>query len=141
VHARMGERALYRPIETPLARTSDPVDVARGLLSLHPFATLYVADLDAITGAGDNQVVLARLQQALPNVTLWVDSGIADQRAASACLAQGFGHVVLGSEAQRDIALVRHLGAEPRALLSLDFRYDAFCGPPELLSHAHIWPE
>lgn len=140
VHARMGQRALYRPIETPLARSSDPVDVARGLLALHPFATLYVADLDAITGAGDNHVALARLRQALPDVTLWVDNGIADQPTASAWLAQGFGHVVLGSEAQSDSALVRHLGAEPRALLSLDFRGDDFCGPPELLSHAHIWP-
>ena len=141
VHARKGERALYRPIETPLARGSDPLDVARGLLALHPFATLYVADLDAITGAGDNHVALARLRQALPDVTLWVDNGIADQDAASAWLAQGFGHVVLGSEAQRDIALVRRLGTEPRALLSLDFRHDAFCGPPDLLSHADVWPQ
>jgi phosphoribosylformimino-5-aminoimidazole carboxamide ribotide isomerase len=50
VRARMGRREEYRPIETPLAPTSDPVDVARGLLSVHPFATLYVADLDAIAG-------------------------------------------------------------------------------------------
>src|SRR4029453_4474178 len=38
VRARMGRRAEYRPIETPLAATSDPVNVARGLLSVHAFA-------------------------------------------------------------------------------------------------------
>src|SRR5690349_17910392 len=141
VHARMGERALYRPIETPLARGSDPLDVARGLIALHPFATLYVADLDAITGAGDNHVALARLRHALPDVTLWVDNGLADQDAARAWLAQGLGHVVLGSEAQSDSALVRELGMEPRVLLSLDFRGEDFCGPPELLADARLWPE
>lgn len=141
VHARMGERALYRPIETPLARGSDPVDVARGLLALHPFATLYVADLDAIMGTGDNRAALGRLQRALPQLTLWVDSGIADQQAVTAWLAQGLGHVVLGSETQRDIALVRRFATEPRAVLSLDFRGDVFQGPAELLTQAQVWPQ
>jgi phosphoribosylformimino-5-aminoimidazole carboxamide ribotide isomerase len=140
VHARMGERAFYRPIETPLARGSDPIDVARGLLAVHSFTTLYVADLDAITGAGDNRAALERLRQALPDLTLWVDNGAADQRAAAAWLAQDLGHVVLGSETQRDVSVIHHFATEPRALLSLDFRGDAFQGPPELLANAHIWP-
>ena len=141
VHARMGERARYRPIETPLARSSDPIDVARGLLAVHPFATLYVADLDAITGAGDNCAALDRLRAAMPDLTLWVDSGIADQHAAAAWLAQDLGHVVLGSETQRDLSVIHHFAAEPRAVLSLDFRGDAFQGPAELLANAHIWPQ
>ena len=141
VHARLGDRALYRPIETPLARGSDPVDVARGLVALHPFATLYVADLDAIMGTGDNRAALGRLQRALPQLTLWVDSGIADQPAATAWLAQGLGHLVLGSETQRDIAVVRRFASEPRTVLSLDFRGDAFQGPPELLTDADAWPQ
>src|ERR1043166_10022328 len=73
VRARMGQRDQYRPIETPLSPTSDPVDVARGLLAVHPFATLYVADLDAIAGRGDNHAALALLRAALPRLTLWVD--------------------------------------------------------------------
>ena len=48
VRARMGDRASYRPLESPLSPTSDPIDVVRGLLSVYPFPTLYVADLDAI---------------------------------------------------------------------------------------------
>ena len=70
VRARMGQRDQYRPIETPLSPTSDPVDVARGLLAVHPFATLYVADLDAIAGRGDNHAALARLRAAFPRLTL-----------------------------------------------------------------------
>ena len=52
VRARMGDRASYRPIESPLSPTSDPVDVVRGLLAAYPFPTLYVADLDAIRARG-----------------------------------------------------------------------------------------
>lgn len=140
VHARMGQRALYRPIETPLAPTSDPVDVARGLMAIHPFATLYVADLDAIGGSGDNRAALARLRQACPQVTLWVDSGIADIAAAAGWLQQDLGHVVLGSETQTDAALVAHFAADARAVLSLDFRGDDFQGPPALLTETARWP-
>ena len=50
VRARMGDRASYRPLESPLSPTSEPVDVVRGLLEVFPFPTLYVADLDAIQG-------------------------------------------------------------------------------------------
>ncbi|HEY6834296.1 MAG TPA: HisA/HisF-related TIM barrel protein [Pseudolabrys sp.] len=141
VHARMGQRDLYRPIETPLARGSDPVEVARGLMSVYPFITLYVADLDAIAGSGDNRAALARVKQALPQVTLWVDSGIADMPAATEWLQQALGHVVLGSETQTDADLVHHLANDPRAVLSLDFRGAVFQGPPALLANPTCWPE
>ncbi|MBL8704261.1 MAG: histidine biosynthesis protein, partial [Rhodospirillales bacterium] len=47
VHARRGDRANYRPIETSLSPSAEPVAVARGLMALHGFRRLYVADLDA----------------------------------------------------------------------------------------------
>src|SRR5262245_5294767 len=89
VHARRGERARYAPIATPLAPTSDPLDVARGLLAIHPFPALYVADLDALMGSGNNRAALARLRAAFPRLTLWVDSGIADAETAEAWLDGG----------------------------------------------------
>jgi len=136
VRARMGERDAYRPIATPLAATPDPVDVAAGLLRLAPFPTLYVADLDAIRGIGDNFAALARLCAAFPGLALWIDNGAADAKALEATRA--YGAPVLGSESQRDSALV---AATPDALLSLDFRGDAFEGPPDLLAKSELWPE
>jgi uncharacterized protein related to proFAR isomerase len=141
VHARMGERDRYRPIETPLARGSDPLDVVTGLMSLHPFSTLYVADLDAITGSGDNRTALQRLTRAFPALTLWVDGGIADFEAAADWLQQGLGHLVLGSETQRDATLAQQLADNRRVVLSLDFRGDDFQGPPDLLAQAEHWPQ
>jgi phosphoribosylformimino-5-aminoimidazole carboxamide ribotide isomerase len=140
VRARMGRRDAYRPIETPLAPTSDPVDVARGLLSIHPFPVLYVADLDAIERRGDNRAGLARLKAALPGMTLWVDNGIAERTAAQAWLAEGLGDLVLGSEAQQSADLVRKLAPNPHVILSLDFRDRAFEGPAALLDDPDGWP-
>jgi len=140
VHARMGRRDEYRPIETPLSPTSDPVDVARGLLSVHAFATLYIADLDAIEGRGDNRRALTRLRVECPQLTLWVDNGISDRRGAEDWLDAGWGSLVLGSETQRDAALVRHFAHDARVALSLDFRGETFQGPPALLHDAGAWP-
>ncbi len=140
VRARMGQRHLYAPIVTPLAATSDPLDVARGLLAVHPFATLYVADLDAIERTGDNGAALRRIQRECPGLSLWVDNGIADAAAAARWLDAGLGSLVLGSESQSDAALVRSLAADARVILSLDFRGETFQGTPEILDHPSIWP-
>jgi len=137
VRARMGQRDQYRPIETPLSPTSHPADVVQGLMSVFPFRTLYVADLDAIEGTGENDAVLGRLRAAFPRLAFWVDNGLAEADAARL----DDGHLVLGSEAQRDAALVASLKHDPRVILSLDFRGDRFIGPPALLDTPDLWPQ
>jgi phosphoribosylformimino-5-aminoimidazole carboxamide ribotide isomerase len=139
VRARMGQRDQYRPIETPLSPTSRPADVVQGLMSVFPFRSLYVADLDAIERTGNNDAVLGRLSAAFPALAFWVDNGLAEAGAARARLDQG--HLVLGSEAQRDAALVTSLKHDPRVILSLDFRGDTFIGPPPLLDMPELWPQ
>jgi HisA/HisF family protein len=140
VRARMGQRDAYRPIETPLSPTSDLVDVARGLLSIYAFKKIYIADLDAIEGRGDNNAALARLGEALPGVELWVDNGIADAGRARDWLGSRTGSLVLGSESQSDSRVIRDLATDPRVVLSLDFRGAAFTGPSALLSEPDGWP-
>jgi phosphoribosylformimino-5-aminoimidazole carboxamide ribotide isomerase len=140
VRARMGQRDRYRPIETPLSPTSDPIDVVQGLFSIYPFKTLYVADLDAIEGRGDNRNILRRLGDAFPRLMLWVDNGIADLQRATDWLTCRLGDLVLGSETQADPAVVRHFAGDRRIALSLDFRGEGFQGPPKLLHDAACWP-
>jgi phosphoribosylformimino-5-aminoimidazole carboxamide ribotide isomerase len=146
VRAQMGQRDRYRPIVTPLAPTSDPVDVMRGLLTVHAFTTFYMADLDAIEGTGDNAKVLHRLRAEFPTLAFWIDNGVADVAAAQRWLDADLGHLVVGSESQKDLALLRQLAgqdsmAKDRIVLSLDFRGDAFQGPPALLDDAAAWPQ
>src|SRR5262245_51456586 len=141
VHSRMGQRDQYRPIRTPLSPTSKPVDVARGLLSVYPFVSVYVADLDAIGGGGgNNDAVLAELKATFPDSTFWVDNGIADSASAERWLAADLGHLVLGSETQKDEAVLRRLGKDDRVILSLDYRGDDFVGPAALLNNVDAWP-
>ena len=140
VHARMGQRDQYRPISTPLSPTSKPIDVARGLLSVYPFGSFYVADLDTIGGSGNNDAVLAELKATFPDRTFWVDNGIADTAGAERWLAADLGDLVLGSETQKDEAVLRRLAKNDRVILSLDYRGDAFVGPAALLSNVDTWP-
>jgi phosphoribosylformimino-5-aminoimidazole carboxamide ribotide isomerase len=140
VHARMGRRDDYRPITSPLSPSSDAVDVARGLLAVHPFTTLYVADLDAIRGRGENRIALDAITTTFPNLTLWVDSGIADMRAAERWLDTGLGRLVLGSETQEDESLLLRFAGDERIVLSLDFRGNDFQGPSAILDRPDAWP-
>ena len=141
VRARMGDRASYRPLESPLSPTSDPVDVVRGLLGVYPFGALYVADLDAIQRNGANLPALRRIRAGFPALQMWIDNGAADPAALEALIHAGLGAPVIGSESQRDSALIAQHRASSRVVLSLDFRGDAFQGPPEILAEPGLWPQ
>ena len=141
VRARAGDRARYRPIETPLSPTSEPVDVVAGLLSLHPFRSLYVADLDAIERRGDNFAAIDALARRWPELQLWIDNGCSEAAAAERLWADLPGaRLVLGSESQPDTRLVRDLRGDARVVLSLDWREDRFLGPQALLEDPSLWP-
>lgn len=131
VAAVRGDRARYRPLESPLAASPEPVAVALGLRALFPFQTLYVADLDGIEGRGAGVAIQQRLSESWPGGEVWIDDG-----------GQVTGHV-LGSESLTDVENYRRARAiaGPQAPLSLDFRGDAFLGPPELLDDATLWPD
>jgi phosphoribosylformimino-5-aminoimidazole carboxamide ribotide isomerase len=140
VHARMGRRELYRPIQTPLSRTSNPVDVVAGVMSIYSFAAFYIADLDAIGGSGSNHATIVKLKQAFPQVTFWLDNGIANIELAEKWLQQDLGYLVLGSETQSDMTVVDRFSQDPRIVLSLDFRETRFQGPSTLLTQTDRWP-
>ncbi|HTZ68440.1 MAG TPA: HisA/HisF-related TIM barrel protein [Roseiarcus sp.] len=140
VHARKGDRASYRPLESSLSPTSDATDVVRGLLAIYPFRALYVADLDAIRGAGDNFPALRSIRAEFPTLEMWVDNGAADPAALETLIGAGLGAPVIGSESQRDRALLSEHRDSRRIVLSLDFRGDAFQGPAEILAEPALWP-
>jgi phosphoribosylformimino-5-aminoimidazole carboxamide ribotide isomerase len=140
VHARMGQRNAYRPIDTPLSTTSDPLDVSRGLLSVYPFTSVYVADLDAIEKRGSNQDALIRLKGAFPHLTFWVDNGIHDESGIGQWLSTDLGRLVIGSETLADPSPLRRYAGDQRIALSLDFLADSFRGPAALLSQPDTWP-
>lgn len=142
VHARMGQRDNYEPIESILLGGSDPASIVGGLLGLHPFPVLYIADLDAIAGGARHDNVLENLKSKFPSLQLWVDSGISSADTGRTWLERGFGELVLGSESFADLEVLADItaAAPSSVILSLDFIGDRFHGPAELLSSPELWP-
>jgi phosphoribosylformimino-5-aminoimidazole carboxamide ribotide isomerase len=88
VHAVRGERERYRPVHSVLSgKDGDPIALARGYRSIG-LEEVYVADLDAITGAGSNAAVIRALAK---EARLMVDAGGAQH-------ALGEVRVIVGTE-------------------------------------------
>ncbi len=138
VHARAGQRRAYRPLQSALAASSAPLEVLNGLLSLHAFATIYIADLDAICGKDTQASVLQSIRQAHPRLGLWLDAG-AD--TVSLCRSLVNFRPVLGTESLASLGDMQTILAEfPDAVLSLDFQQNRFIGDPRIFQCRDIWP-
>ena len=138
VRAIAGRRQEYRPIATPLARSSSPRDVVSGLLQLSSFDRFYVADLDAIEGRADNRATIRDLIEANPRITFIIDSGrsFPDWRGVERAAA------VIGSESfsDTDLEIFRDAKLDPDVVLSLDYLGERFLGPQALVSSPGLWP-
>jgi phosphoribosylformimino-5-aminoimidazole carboxamide ribotide isomerase len=141
VRAFKGQRDAYRPILTPLSKSSAPKDVIEGLLRLYPFHTVYIADLDAIDGAGDNREAVVALMRSFPKLRFWLDEGARTEAEPSAWSRWSQVELVIGSESLSSASVLRRFADNSRILLSLDFRGDKFLGPPELLEAQQAWPK
>ncbi len=75
VRAVGGRRADYRPVQSKLTPSIDPVAVARAMIAATGAEEIYLADLDAITGQGGGTVA-AEVADALPDTRVWIDQGV-----------------------------------------------------------------
>ena len=146
VRAVRGERSAYRPVESALCRSSDPVRVAAILLEHCNARKLYVADLDALLGRAPQTAVTAALLAAMPELELWLDGGFATREQAVerlAALGADATRVtpVYGSESLRSHdEIARCFGEGARAILSLDLRHGRPLDPASCWSDASLWP-
>lgn len=145
VHAREGRREEYLPVRSRLSPGAEPSNIVNSLLALHPFQTLYIADLDAIQRRGDNMESIRAIHRNFPELELWADTGIGDEIALAHWLDAGLGCPVIGSESLLDadfLSMVRERCQAPSLVLSLDYQGDDFKGPPLLLEYPErYWPQ
>lgn len=137
-----GERSRYQPVRSQLCDSSDPLENARALLGLYPFKTIYIADLDAIQGMGDNLAQVAMLHEHFPDVDLWLDSGMHHPEQLLTVRRRGL-NCIIGSEKLESLPQYKQLAAFQSGsgiILSLDFNADGFMGPQELLHNSDLWP-
>ena len=140
VLAKQGLRDRYKPLQTKFCSDSDPIAVLGAFLSLHPFKTIYIADLDSLMGHGNNLRIIANLTAKFPAVEFWIDQGLVDISA----------HVkypnpqivrVIGSESIDDQSLLSLYERDKQDfILSLDFSAEGLLGPSTLSINADRWP-
>lgn len=139
VRAQRGERSRYLPIRTSLCNSSEPTDIAEALLGLYPFKKLYIADLDAILGSGNNAKAIKHLKERHPTIEFWVDCGIRTPEQW-ASYANPTIRCIIGSEVQNTLDRYQALSEALEAstpILSLDFSRHGFMGPPALQNPQH----
>ena len=123
VHAMRGERNKYRPLESVLSPSPDPLELAKVFDSLG-FDELYAADLDAILKDEEDFSVFTRIASET-DLTLMVDAGISDLTRAKKVLEAGASNVIIGTETLTDLGFageaVRALG-EDRVIVSVDLK-------------------
>jgi phosphoribosylformimino-5-aminoimidazole carboxamide ribotide isomerase len=142
VRAQRGERERYLPIRSQLCASCEPLEITRALTELYPFNTLYIADLNAIQGMGDNVAEIMKLQQHFPHLDFWVDSGIVSPNTWPYPGASNI-RCIIGSEVLNSIDQYTHLLSELAAvqpILSLDFNRNGLRGPEALLQQEY-WPQ
>lgn len=125
VHARRGERMAYRPIQSVLLQGADPIALLRAYRDTLESEAVYIADLDAIMGEGENLAVIAEMAASQPQLELLVDVGIRSIEQAELLLNSGVKKVVIASESLTSFGvaseLLAVLGTE-RALFSIDLK-------------------
>ncbi len=138
VHARLGQRENYRALQSTLCSSSEPLDVVRALLNLYPFDTIYIADLDAISGQKIQVNIIQDLLSACPHIEFWLDSGT---RALPEVTGSDNCKRVLGTETNYGIDEMRELVEAGNIILSLDFLDNRHMGQAEVIGQPVLWPE
>jgi phosphoribosylformimino-5-aminoimidazole carboxamide ribotide isomerase len=134
VHAVRGDRERYRPLQSRIAKGSDPGNVVRAVREGLGLDELYVADLDAIAGGPGRPDVVAALAR---EARVMVDAGVAAAAAVARLLEMGVARVVIGTESLPGAEAFRQLRAElPDAplVLSLDLRGRRVLSPGRALA-------
>ena len=118
-----GQRAEYRPIESVLCDSVEPLAVANAFRNELGLSTLYVADLDAIQNAEPNFETYEALRA--DGFELLIDAGLRNAFNVEAALMAGASKVIVGLETWPSLAtlemMLQKIGPE-RVIFSLDLK-------------------
>jgi len=98
VHGVGGNRERYHPVQSCLTPSTDPLVLLERLHAALRCEEIYVADLDALEGTGENLALVAALANHGGGVRLLVDAGVRSPADARRLLDIGVTRVVLASE-------------------------------------------
>ncbi|MDE0512081.1 MAG: HisA/HisF-related TIM barrel protein [Gammaproteobacteria bacterium] len=141
VAARQGKRQTYRPLASPLCPQPELPAVIRAYLSVFPFRTFYIADLNAIEKNGNNHALITRMLQTHSDISLWIDSGTDPFINDNSVSFRDRVNNVLGSETGISIEQLDHYTRKSDCILSLDYRGGELLGNPDLMAQPSLLPQ
>ncbi len=125
VHAVRGKRNEYKPLESNLVKSIDPVVVAKAFKELG-FNELYVADLDAIIDCSSNFETLKNIANET-GLKLMADAGVTSIERAQKLLDSGVSKLIIGTETLQSKSFVgeavKNFGSDS-VVVSLDLKGD-----------------
>ncbi len=123
VHAVKGKRSEYKPLESGLVKSADPVKVAEAFKT-QGFDELYIADLDAIIDCREDFSLLERIAETT-GLKLLVDAGITSLERAERLFEKSIAKIIVGTETLQNSKFcqeaVKRFGSD-RVVVSLDLK-------------------
>lgn len=137
VLARQGDRKNYQPLSTPLCTSCQLDDVINAYLKLHLFQHIYIADLDALMGTGNNQRLINSVISHYPQLKFMVDCGTYNTYCTVPnCIP------LIGTESVGKDTLLGIKQHTNNFILSLDFcTQNKPMGEPALYRSPALWPK
>ncbi|MFX0062987.1 MAG: HisA/HisF-related TIM barrel protein [Candidatus Hermodarchaeota archaeon] len=122
VHGKKGQRNQYQPIVSKIVSSSNPVDVAKAFWDLG-LKELYIADIDALQGKGDNLSVINDVLAKQRNQIL-LDIGITSLSQLNSLIDLNIPKIILALETLPSEGLVQKAIeiAGNKIVMSLDMR-------------------
>ena len=125
VHAVRGRRKEYRPLQSILCKSIEPLEVAKAFKDLG-FSELYVADLDAIIDSSMKFQTLKSIADET-DLKLMVDAGVTSIERAQKLLESGVSKLIIGTETlqnKRFVGEAVRLFGHQHVIVSLDLKND-----------------
>ena len=123
VHAVRGKRSEYKPLDSILFKSVEPVEVAKAFRNIG-FGELYVADLDAIIDCSSDFQTLKNIADET-ELKLMVDAGVTSIERAQKLLDSGVSKLIIGTETLQKKSFVAEavkLFGSERVVVSLDLK-------------------
>ena len=123
VHAMLGNRREYKPLESVLCDSPEPLAVASAFKA-GGFAELYIADLNAIMRKGENYAVINEIAEKT-DLRLMVDAGVSDSEKMQQLFLSKVSRAVVGTETLACLTFVKDAVerfGKDRIIISLDLK-------------------
>lgn len=144
VHAVKGLRQNYKAIESQICSSASPLGVIDAFLNIYDFNCIYIADLDAIENQGNNTGIVRSINEAYPDLNLWLDCGTQLIDEYSQQVKSHKLNLILSTESVQSTKEYESIITKQHQhsfILSLDFKSGNLLGNDELGSQQQLWPE